>query len=273
MRRLGIVAVGLALVVGMVAGFPGPSTASAQITQIIDSMGDGAGNTLDGPTGIAVDGSGNVYVAGYASDNAFKITSGGGVITEIIDSMGDGTGNTLSFPESMAVDGKGNVYVAGYGSSNAFKITPLTVGGIAELPAVAGTGTSGMGGATYAVLAGAAAGVLAYAVLATLSVRRWRVRQRGRPVQYHGGKPILIRVLRLPPTALTFGECRHLVGDSGGGPGEACSHLVAGGSDGLLDEEGDVPLVGVGFAPPSHCPACDVEVFGQGVRQQPITHL
>jgi hypothetical protein len=33
-----------------------------------------------------------------------------------------------------------------------------------------------MGGATYAVLAGAAAGVLAFAVLATLSVRRWRGR-------------------------------------------------------------------------------------------------
>jgi hypothetical protein len=46
------------------------------------------------------------------------------------------------------------------------------VGGIAELPAVAGTGTSGMGSATYAVLAGAAAGVLAFAVLATLSVKR-----------------------------------------------------------------------------------------------------
>jgi hypothetical protein len=46
------------------------------------------------------------------------------------------------------------------------------VGGFAELPALAGTGGSGMGGATYAVLAGAAAGVLAFAVLATLSVKR-----------------------------------------------------------------------------------------------------
>jgi hypothetical protein len=33
-----------------------------------------------------------------------------------------------------------------------------------------------MGGATHAVLAGAAAGVLAFAVLATLMIRRWRVR-------------------------------------------------------------------------------------------------
>jgi Tol biopolymer transport system component len=49
------------------------------------------------------------------------------------------------------------------------------VGGIAELPPLAsapGAGTSGMGGATYAVLAGAAAGVLAFAALAALSVRK-----------------------------------------------------------------------------------------------------
>lgn len=54
---------------------------------------------------------------------------------------------------------------------------PAAVGGIAELPALAGPpGGSGMGGATHAVLAGAAAGVLAFAVLATLLVRRLRVR-------------------------------------------------------------------------------------------------
>ena len=60
---------------------------------------------------------------------------------------------------------------------------PTAVGGIAELPDVTGgrldsdgTSSGGMGSATYAVLAGAAAGVLAFAVLATLSVKRRRVR-------------------------------------------------------------------------------------------------
>jgi hypothetical protein len=38
---------------------------------------------------------------------------------------------------------------------------------------LAPTGASGMGGATYAVLAGAAAGLLAFAVLATPALR-WR---------------------------------------------------------------------------------------------------
>jgi len=56
-------------------------------------------------------------------------------------------------------------------------VSPSPVGGIAELPALAGPpGGSGGGSATYAVLAGAAAGVLAFAVLATLSVKRRGVR-------------------------------------------------------------------------------------------------
>ncbi len=42
------------------------------ITEIIDSTGDGGGNTLDGTFSVAVDGSGNVYVTGLYSDNAFK---------------------------------------------------------------------------------------------------------------------------------------------------------------------------------------------------------
>ena len=49
---------------------------------------------------MAVDGNGNVYVAGYISDNAFKITPGG-VITQIIDSTGDGVGNTLDSPQAL----------------------------------------------------------------------------------------------------------------------------------------------------------------------------
>ena len=72
----------------------GPLSAQAQITEIIGSTGDGLGNPLSSPRGIAVDGC-NVYVAAAGSSNAFKITPGG-VITEIIDSTGDSVGNILS---------------------------------------------------------------------------------------------------------------------------------------------------------------------------------
>ena len=113
----------------------GSGRAAAQfiITEIIDAAGDGAGNGLSVPWGIAVDAAGNAYVAGFASSNAFKITPAG-VITEIIDCTGDGTGNCTDFtgnflnrPEGIAVDVAGNAYVAGFGTDNAFKITPAGV--------------------------------------------------------------------------------------------------------------------------------------------------
>jgi hypothetical protein len=68
-----------------------------------------------------VDSSGNVYVTGHGSDNAFKVTPGG-TITEIIDSTGDRSGNTLNATQDVAVDSSGNVYVTGFYSYNAFKI-------------------------------------------------------------------------------------------------------------------------------------------------------
>jgi len=68
------------------ACFPTPGVART-VTEIVFD------NTLHGPLGIAVDGSGNAYVTGISSNNAFKITPNG-VITEVIDSSGDGMGNT-----------------------------------------------------------------------------------------------------------------------------------------------------------------------------------
>jgi len=66
-------------------------------TQILDSTGDGVGNALDLPGGIATDELGNVYVTGLASDNAFQVTPGG-TITEIVDFTGDGMGTGSTTP-------------------------------------------------------------------------------------------------------------------------------------------------------------------------------
>ena len=74
----------------------GSGQATASITKIIDSTGDGAGNGLNSALGIAVDGAGNAYVAGFGSHNAFKITPVGD-ITEIIDVNGDGVGTSRFF--------------------------------------------------------------------------------------------------------------------------------------------------------------------------------
>jgi len=121
--------------IGIRAGEPVPWAGT--ITQIIDSTGDGAGNTLSSPWGLAVDSSGNVYVAGSLSDNAFKITPGG-VISEIIDSTGDGAGNSLNEGTGVAVDSGGNVFVSGGFSDNAFKIA--SGGAITEIIDATGDG-------------------------------------------------------------------------------------------------------------------------------------
>ena len=102
------------------SGSPLP-TAAQVITEMIDGTGDGSGNVLDGALGIAVDEMGNVYVAGFFSDNAFQITPGG-LITKIIDSTGDSSGNALDGAVGIAVDGAGNVYVSGFRSNNAFQV-------------------------------------------------------------------------------------------------------------------------------------------------------
>ena len=77
---------------------PTPSDVAAQvIIEIIDKSGAGVGKILDDPKGIAVNSfTGNVYVAGRNSDNAFKITPAG-VITQIIDSTGDGAGELIDY--------------------------------------------------------------------------------------------------------------------------------------------------------------------------------
>ena len=81
-----------------------------------------------------MDSSGNVYVTGHDSDNAFKIANPGTcsttgtpcTITEIIDATGDGGRNLLDFPAGVAVDSGGNVYVTGWHRDNAFKIQPVS---------------------------------------------------------------------------------------------------------------------------------------------------
>jgi hypothetical protein len=103
-----------------------PHLCAQNITEIIDETGDGLGNELEGGQGVAVDLAGNVYVSGYDSDNAFKI-SPDGVITEIIDKEGDGGGgwpSDLWYALDVAVHPLGTAYVIGAESDNVFRITP-----------------------------------------------------------------------------------------------------------------------------------------------------
>ena len=94
-----------------------------------DGIGAQAGFAT--PQGIAVDGSGNVYVADTYNYKIRKINSAGAVTTLIGNgSMGstDGTGAAASFnaPTSVAIDANGNIYVADNGNHKIRKI----IGGV-----------------------------------------------------------------------------------------------------------------------------------------------
>lgn len=86
------------------------------------SDGIGLNARLNGPTGIAVDGAGNVYVSDTGNGTIRKITAAGFVSTIVglagLTGSAEGTGNAarLSTPYGVAVDGAGNLFIADSGN-------------------------------------------------------------------------------------------------------------------------------------------------------------
>jgi streptogramin lyase len=76
-------------------------------------MGAGDGQ-LQNPTGVAVDGSGNVYVADHGNSRIQKFTNTGTFVTKW-GSFGNGNGQ-FSGLYGIAVDGSGNVYTSDWGA-------------------------------------------------------------------------------------------------------------------------------------------------------------
>jgi sugar lactone lactonase YvrE len=105
---------------GMVATLAGSGTAGY-------ADGQGGSASFNRPLGVAVDGSGNVYVADANNNRIRKITANGTVSTLAGGDSGyaDGAGSSAKFyyPIGIAVDENGNLYVADYGDSRIRKIT------------------------------------------------------------------------------------------------------------------------------------------------------
>jgi sugar lactone lactonase YvrE len=95
--------------------------------------GSGGAAQFNRPGGVAVDGTGNVYVADSLNRTIRKITSNG-VVTTLAGTPGilgalDGPGSIARFanPTGVAVDGEGNVYVA---DNYNFTIRKITSAGL-----------------------------------------------------------------------------------------------------------------------------------------------
>lgn len=104
--------------------------------------------TFNSPLGVAVDGSGNLYIADYGNDVIRKISPAGVVSTlagtgAIGADNGAGNAATFNLPEGVAIDASGNVYVADNGNNLIRKITPAGV-----VSTLAGSGTAGSANGT-----------------------------------------------------------------------------------------------------------------------------
>ncbi len=113
--------------------------------------GDGGAGTaaqINQPAQMAVDASGNLYIADINNNRIRKVTSGGTISTfagtGTASFSGDGgaaTSATLNGPRGVAIDTSGVIYIA---DSANHRIRKVTTGGV--ISTIAGTGTAGYSG-------------------------------------------------------------------------------------------------------------------------------
>lgn len=120
-------------------------------TELPGTSGDGGPATsarLINPEGLAIDSSGNLYIAEYGGHRIRKVDVTGQISTVagigIYGFSGDGgdaTSAQLSFPTDVAVDGKGNLYIADTYNNRIRKVDAS-----GKITTVAGTGYGGFYG-------------------------------------------------------------------------------------------------------------------------------
>ncbi len=115
--------------------------------------------SLRGPTGVAVDNAGNLYIADQANNRVRKVTAATGVITTVAGNGTAGyTGDTgaatsaeLFSPTDLAFDSTGNLYISDNANNRIRKVTIAT----GVITTFAGNGTAGYTGDTGAATSAA----------------------------------------------------------------------------------------------------------------------
>ena len=141
--------------------------------------GPGTSASLNRPKGVAVDGSGNVFIADCNNHRIRRVAAGTGIITTVagdgykstgdwrVSTWGDGryggdggpaTSASLNFPSGVALDASGNLFIADRDNHRIRRVAA----GTGVITTVAGTGAlgfSGDGGAATSALLRSPSGV------------------------------------------------------------------------------------------------------------------
>lgn len=124
---------------GTLSIFAGTGTVGAP------TAGPATSSQMNYPASLAIDASGNLFIADHGEERVMKVTPGG-TLTVVAGSgafgtptAGTATDSPLGGPMGVAVDSLGNVYIADSISSEIAKVTPA-----GKLSVIAGNGSTGV---------------------------------------------------------------------------------------------------------------------------------